>query len=104
MHVHRPPEILPARLGDHLGGVRAVHRDVVFEAVVADKLHQLLKSRDVGDGAVAEGFELVVGRGALADVTADDPGGVVGGEVVAALSSDRLRSARQDGRASQART
>src|SRR2546430_7253855 len=80
MNVHRPPQVFPARLGDDLGGVRAVHRDVVLEAVVADVLHEVLKARDVGDGAMAEGFELVIGGRPLPDVAADDAGGVVGGE------------------------
>src|SRR5437016_3502143 len=78
--MHRPPEVLPARLGDHVGGVRAVHRDVMFETVVADVLHQVLQAGNVCDGAVAEGFQLVVGGRALPDVTADDAGSVVGGE------------------------
>src|SRR5438046_1809760 len=80
MVVHCPPQILPARFGQHVGGVRTIHGDVMLKAIVADVMHQFLETRDFRDGAMAEGFKFVICSFTLTNVAADNASGVVGAE------------------------
>src|SRR5437868_1311388 len=52
----------------------------MLESAAAHVMQKLLQAADLCNGAVAEGFEFVVGRCAFANVTSDDTGGVVGRE------------------------
>src|SRR4051794_10928241 len=80
MLMHLPTQVCPARFGQDIRNQRRIHRDVMLKAVDADVAKQFLKSRDLRDGALAEGVERVVGGGSFADVSADDARGIVGGE------------------------
>src|SRR5215467_3069573 len=78
--VHRPAKIFSACFGDHLRGVRWIYRDAMFESVIADVMQELLEAIDLRHRAMAEGFKLIVGCRALADISANDAGSVVGRE------------------------
>src|SRR5581483_1467696 len=80
MSVHLPAEVFAAGFAEHFCGMRWIHGDVMLKALLADVMHQLLKARDVCDGAVAEGVQRVGGGLTLAEITANDSRGVVGGE------------------------
>src|SRR5215472_8523436 len=80
MVVGFPAEVVAEGFFEDIGGVGAGHDDVVFEAVVADVLHEVLEARDAGDCPVAKGVEGVVGEFALAYVGADAAFRVGGGD------------------------
>ncbi len=49
--------------------MRAVHRSVVFKAVLADMLHQRLQLRHFDHGAAAESIQGIIDEHAVADIS-----------------------------------
>src|SRR5579875_1549875 len=72
-----PSHVGGERLGHGGGAVASVHCCVVFEAVAADAAHEALEAVDADNGAGAKGLERIVGEVAVADIGANDAGGIV---------------------------
>ena len=80
MLLHVPPKIISKRLRQNVRALGNRHHDVMLETFFADMAQNFLQIRNVRDGAVAEGIELVVREFAFADVATDFPLGIGGGD------------------------
>ena len=73
-----PAHVVVEGLCDGVGFLRNAHGDVVLEAHFADVLHEALKIRNLHDAVATECLKLVVCELAFTDVSADDPGRIIG--------------------------
>jgi len=80
MGVHIPAEIACGGLVDRGRHGRKISGDVMFEAVFADVMEQLLEAGNFDDASSAKSLQGIVGKAAAAGITADFALDVVGGE------------------------
>ena len=78
MYIKVPAEVGVDGLVKDVDDIGAAHGNVVFEAVLADILHQLLQVVDLRDSDTAVHAVGVVGDFALAEIGLDATLGVVG--------------------------
>lgn len=75
-----PAKVFAKGFNRSVGAVAPIHRYMVFEAVLADKIQQLLEMRHLAHTYAAVTFERVVRESALADIGFDYAESVVGAD------------------------